>query len=467
MAMDKFATVLKTTSGKQVTRRGLVKGAAGLSVAAAASSTFSVLPVVGQEKAKVTFWTTHSDTGFDALTQIGADFNAQSETQEVEVIQRPPADVSDSASLITAVRGGEGPDVYLLDRFIVAERAAQGLLQDLTPFMEAAGDNTDLTEKYVGFSAAEATYDGKPFALPFDTDVRGLFFNRGILTEAGIDLEPFNFENGPMTFDTLHELIAPLNVDNGDNFDSMGFVPYFGQGFHYTWGFAFGGEFFDYENCQVTPDTPENLAGAQWVYDYCNQYGADKVYAFVQNAIRTGAAPTDSPFVQGRLATMLNGNWMFANFRTYQPDDDIGYTYMPVGTEGQDSYCMAGGWSGVVPQGAKNAEGGYEFVKYLCGPDGSRTYVQMNNNLPVLRELLTDTTLFEEGNLWFVENVFPTTKYRPPLPVGAKYWDELEAAWDAIRLNTSSPEDAYATARTNTQAELDAGGYCPVAAPPA
>ena len=33
--------------------------------------------------------------------------------------------------------------------------------------------------------------------------------------------------------------------------------------------------------------------------------------------------------MQGRLATMLNGNWMFANFRTYQPDDDIGYTYMP------------------------------------------------------------------------------------------------------------------------------------------
>jgi len=464
---DRFNSFVTTTAGKHVSRRSLVKGAAGVGAAAAASAVFAVPMVNAQEKGKVTFWTTHSDIGFDALTKIGEEFNAQSTTSEVEVIQRPPADVSDSASLITAVRGGEGPDVYLLDRFIVAERAAQGLLQDLGPMMEAAGDNTDLTEAYVAFSAAEATYNGTPYALPFDTDVRGLFFNRGMLTEAGVDLEPFNYENGPLTFDALAELVKPVDVDGGDNYEQLGFVPYFGQGFHYTYGFAFGGEFFDYENCQVTPDDPQVIAGAQWVYDYAAAYNPDKLFAFVQNAIRTGAAPTDSPFVQGRLATMINGNWMFANFKTYQPDDDIGYTFMPVQNEGDTSACMAGGWSGVVPQGAKNPEGGYEFVKYLCGPAGSRTYVQMNNNLPVLKELLADASLFDEGNKWFVDNMFPGTKFRPPLPVGAKYWDELEAGWDAIRLNVATPEEAMATVKSNTQAELDSGGYCPIAPPPA
>ncbi len=258
---DKFASFVTTTAGKHVSRRSLVKGAAGVGAAAAASTMFAVPMINAQEKAPVTFWTTHSDIGFDALTQIGDDFNAQSTTSEVEVIQRPAADVSDSASLITAVRGGEGPDVYLLDRFIVAERAAQSLLQDLTPFMEAAGDNTDLTEKYVGFSAAEATYDGKPFALPFDTDVRALFFNRGMLTEAGVDLAPFDYNNGPMTWDAFAEAVAVIDVDGGDNYETLGFVPYFGQGFHYTWGFSFGGEFFDYEACEVTPDNEKVLAG--------------------------------------------------------------------------------------------------------------------------------------------------------------------------------------------------------------
>jgi ABC-type glycerol-3-phosphate transport system substrate-binding protein len=136
---DRFAAFVQTTTGKHVSRRSLVKGAASLGAAAAASSVFAVPMINAQEKGKVTFWTTHSDIGLKALQQIGTDFNAQSTTSEVEVVQRPPADVTDSSSLITAVRGGEGPDVYLLDRFIVAERAAQGLLQELNPLMEAAG----------------------------------------------------------------------------------------------------------------------------------------------------------------------------------------------------------------------------------------------------------------------------------------------------------------------------------------
>ena len=119
----------------------------------------------------------------------------------------------------------------------------------------------------------------------------------------------------------------------------------------------------------------------------------------------------------------------------------------------------------MVPQGAKNTEGGYDFVRYLCGADGSRTYVEMNNNLPVLRELLEDPALFTEDLKWFVDNLFPTTKNRPPLPVGAKYWDEMTAAWEAIYLNTSDPATAMGQAKANVQADIDANGYCPIAAP--
>ncbi len=457
------SSLLDRTAAKQVSRRSLVKGAAGLGAAAAASSVFTVPNVMGQAKGKVTFWTTHSDIGFDALTKIGQDFNAQSTANEVEVVQRPPADVSDSSSLITAVRGGEGPDAYLLDRFIVAERAAQGLLQDLTPMMEAAGENPDLTEKYVEFSAAEATYGGAPYALPFDTDVRALFYNEDLLTAAGVDLAAFDSAKGPMTWDVFAEAIKAVDKDAGANYETLGFVPYFGQGQAYTYGFSFGGDFFDYEACQVTPDNERILAAGQWVYDYTAKYGADKMYAFVQNAIRVGAAPTDSPFVQKRLGSMINGNWMFQNFKKYIPDVKVGYTYIPVAEAGADSTTWAGGWSGVVPQGAKNAEGGYEFVQYLCGPNGSKTYIEMNNNLPVLKELTTDKTLFDENLLWFMDNLFPGTRNRPPLPVGAKYWDELIAAWEAIFLNQADPATALGQAKQNTQADIEANGFCPIA----
>lgn len=449
----------------QVSRRTLVKGAAGLGAAAAASSVFAVPTIVGQAKGPVVFWTTHSAIGLEALQKIGENFNAQSTTSTVEVVQRPPAEVTDSSSLITAVRGGEGPDAYLLDRFIVAERAAQGLLQDLRPLMEAAGENPDLTEKWVPFSAAEATYNDTPFALPFDTDVRALFYNRRMLTEAGVDLAAWDPANGPLTVDQVSEVAKSLNVDDGANYSQVGFVPYFAQGQHYTWGYSWGGEFFDYEACQVTPDHPKVLEAGQWIYDYSAAHGPEKLYAFIQNAMRPGVAPTDNPFIQERLAMMVNGNWMFQQFKTYIPNVDVGYTFIPVPTEGAEYSTWAGGWSGVIPQGAKNVEGGYEFIRYLTGPEGSKTYIELNNNLPVLKELTTDTTLFDENLLWFMENLFPNTQYRPPLPVGAKYWDELQTAWQAIYLNQADPATAMATAKQNTQADLDAGGFCPVPPP--
>jgi maltose-binding protein MalE len=51
--------------------------------------------------------------------------------------------------------------------------------------------------------------------------------------------------------------------------------------------------------------------------------------------------------------------------------------------------------------------------------------------------------------------------------VGAKYWDEMTAAWEAIYLGQADPASAAATAKQNVQADIDAQGYCPIAAPPA
>lgn len=286
-----------------------------------------------------------------------------------------------------------------------------------------------------------------------------------MLTEAGVDLAAWDPANGVLTADQVAEVANTLNVDDGTNFSQVGFVPYFAQGQHYTWGYSWGGEFFDYDACQVTPDHPQVLEAGQWIYDYSAAIGADKLYAFIQNAMRPGVAPTDNPFIQERLAMMVNGNWMFQQFKTYIPNVDVGYTFIPVPAAGAEYSTWAGGWSGVIPQGAKNVEGGYEFIRYLTGAEGSKTYIELNNNLPVLKELTTDTTLFDENLLWFMENLFPNTQYRPPLPVGAKYWDELQTAWQAIYLNQADPATAMASAKQNTQADLDAGGFCPVPPP--
>ncbi len=447
----------------RIDRRSLVKGTAGAAGAAVlASSAFHVPNIIAkQDKTPVLMWTQSTADSLEAQQKIVDTFNEQSEDVEVTLEQIPPGEVTDSAKLITAVRGGTGPDCYYLDRFIVAERAANGLLQDLTQLLEDNDVDPALSD-YLDFAAAEASYDGKPFALPFDTDVRALYYNKTLLTEAGVDLEPFDEANGPMTWDALQEAANAANKDNssGDNFDQMGYVPYFNQAWHYTYGFSWGATFFDKEKCEVTPNTPEMVEAMQWVYDYCADLGPDKVQAFIQAAMKPGAPPQESPWTQNRLATMVTGDWQIASNMNYAPDMDYGITWLPVPNEGDESQTWAGGWSLVIPQGAKQPEAAAKFLIYACGEPGQRIYTEDTAHLPTFAALTEDKSLYNERHLFFAEKLLPTAHNRPPLPVGAKYWDDLTAAFQKIYLNQEEPQPALDEAQKSTQGAL--GPFCPI-----
>src|SRR3981081_4662312 len=53
--------------------------------------------------------------------------------------EKVPGSATDMAKLMADVRTRAGPSVYPLDRFTVAQRAASGLLRDLTPYLKKEG----------------------------------------------------------------------------------------------------------------------------------------------------------------------------------------------------------------------------------------------------------------------------------------------------------------------------------------
>ena len=206
-----------------------------------------------QRRRHVVFWTGSTNpVDLAALRKIVDQFNALGGAT-AELVEVTGSE-TEATALITAVRGGTGPDVYMLDRFTVAQRAADGLLEDLTQF-----DDNPL-DGFIAFAAEEATFDGKAYALPFDTDTRALYYNIGMLEEAGIDPAELDPANGPVTWDRVMEIANQLNEDDGTNYTRMGFVPWQtwanGQGWHYTFGFSWGADFYDEAACQVTPTTP-------------------------------------------------------------------------------------------------------------------------------------------------------------------------------------------------------------------
>ena len=459
MGNNALHDLAKRLRSRRIDRRQFLQGAAALGASATAiSSALRLAPARAQGATNVTFWTTHSDpTDLQALNQIVADFNTANPDTQVELVQRPPQQTAtDVSNLITSVRGGEGPDSYLFDRFSVAQWAAEGLLEDLSQFL----DGQDLSEQYIPFAWQEANFDGKPYGLPFDTDARAIYYNRGLIQAAGIDPAELDAANGPVTFARFGEIALAMNTMEGDNYTQMGFVPWFDQGWHYGYGYSFGGEFFNEAECEVTPDHEGVVAGFQWVYDFAAQLDPTKAEAFIAAAKRPGAPPSEHPFVQGRLGMVVTGDWQIARMPQYAPDIDYGITYMPVPAEGDESVTWAGGWSVVVPVNAKNPEGGFAFTQYMTGEAGQRVYTEVTKHLPTIQALLEDPSLYDERHRFFSEQLLPTAKNRPPLPVGSLYWDELTAAWEKTYLNQEEPQPALAEAKSRVQPRIEQ--YCPI-----
>ncbi|HKG27013.1 MAG TPA: extracellular solute-binding protein, partial [Thermomicrobiales bacterium] len=296
MGSDALRDLIGQMRRGRLSRRQFMGRAAAMGLSATAiSGALRQVPTRAQDAVKVTLWTTFTDPELTTLKSMVDTYNGLAQGHTAELVQIPPAQVTDVTKLMTAVRGGTGPDVYHLDRFIVAQRAADGILQDLSEYGGA-----DELAKHIAFARAEATFDGKPYALPFDTDARALFYNKGMIQGAGLDPAELDASNGPVTWDRVKEIASKLNVqDSNGNFTQMGFVPWLPEAWHYTYGFSWGGKFFDQASCEVTPNDQPIVEAFQWVQNYCNELGADKVSAFGSPSTQPGFDNAQRPFHLG------------------------------------------------------------------------------------------------------------------------------------------------------------------------
>jgi multiple sugar transport system substrate-binding protein len=373
-----------------------------------------------------------------------------------------PGSETDITKLLTAIRGGAAPDVYMVDRFTVPQRAAEGVLAELPDAPAMAGD-------YLEFAWAETQYQDKTYALPFDTDARALYYNIDMIEAAGEDPAQLDIANGPATIETVLGIADAITEEDADgNYTQMGFIPggpgpggnpgALDQGWHYTWGFAYGGTFADTSACQVTPTDPGVVAGYQFLYDFAQERDPEKVSRFVSTNMPDPTNPAQqNAFTTGKLGMVITGDWRIDEMAKYSPDTNYGITYIPVPNEGDEAATWAGGWSVALIPDSDVPDQAWQFMQYFAGTEGQTTYTQETKHLPTLTALLGDASLYDEEHTPFLDFI-EVAHNRPPLAVGAIYWDALTAAQGSVELNTKEPQAALQEVQDSVQPQLDAVG---------
>jgi ABC-type glycerol-3-phosphate transport system substrate-binding protein len=354
--------------------------------------------------------------------------------------------------LLTAIAAGTPPDVFKFDRFIVAQFAAQGFLTDLTEFANKDGVKA---EDYWDFAWEEANYNGKLYALPYDTDTRGLWWNKDLFEEVGLDPE-----KPPATLAELQEMADKLTVKgSNDRITRWGYIPTSDQAWTYTYGFAFKGEFQDPATKRITCAHPQVVASMEWLKGYADHVGVQNLDDFVAACAGNVCNDQNDYFWTGQTAMTCSGDWRVSQQKRYKPDGHYGAAPFPGPEEAAPYASWAGGWSWVIPNGAKSLDAAWRTVAWVCGPEGQDMFNKGTYHIPTNKKAAEDPYYREDPLHAVFMDLLPVSHTRPPIPAGSLLWDRLVQSRDEIVHGTLEPEASLQAVDEVVNAELEKLGF--------
>lgn len=397
---------------------------------------------------EITVWTPYASGHFawEAFGRANAAF--EKEHPGVRVRMQGNKWLSD---IVLGLAGGQRPDVIMVDLPWVPNLALADALMDLGPLMAEKGIRADA---FWPASLKACTWNGRLVALPFNTDPNfALFWNMELFAEAGLpETRP------PATIQELDNYVSKLTVREGAHIKRAGLVPWAVYGFAnslFTWGWAFGGDFYNEAQKRVTADHPQVVQALYWMKGYHDRYGRTGPMG-----LWIGDAGWDHmrPFRSGDLAMTPAGPWELPQLRKNPPAFRIGMGPMPYHeATGKPNPTWLGGHALVIPTSAADPALAWEYASFLAAdPKGSAVYHQVSGWFPSLRSSELYTSLRSDPLTRPFVAILETARFvRPVIPVLDKYSDELSIAVQAVLNGQFTPEDALGQVSFRVQQALD------------
>lgn len=377
----------------------------------------------------VRFW--NGFTGPDGWTMLNLVRRFNAENPDVTVLMQRMDWGTYYNKLFVAGLGGRAPEVFVLHTRALLRFARAGFAAPLDPLLG------DFPTDDLDANVWEATrFDGRHYGLPLDVHAMGMYVNRRLFRDAGLDPD-----RPPADRESFLEAMRRLRKPGTNGApDQWGYVFTNFETCTYTFLKQFGGQIFDPKTGRCVLDSPENVAAL----------------AFCRQLIADGLAPNPEGFDswigfrQGRVGMVFEGIYMLADLQK-QKDLDFGGAPVPQVT-GQravwaDSHnlCLKSG----VPERVRDAA--WRFVRFLS--DHSLDWAD-GGQIPT-RPSLRDTARFRA---MAVQSAFarqiPYVEYLPRVPFVFEYQTEYNLAIEKILRGKESPQSALAAARSRVDAIL-------------
>jgi multiple sugar transport system substrate-binding protein len=381
----------------------------------------------------ITYW---SPFGGDSLKwdqwRIG-EFQKANPDVKVDLVATPSGGIT-NGKLLAAIAGGDAPDIVLSDNASATYSfAANGTavpwdmskitlrIQDMLPGMR------EITQ-----------IDGQTYILPADTNVIMLYMNKKVFKEAGLDVN-----KPPKTLAELDALAAKLDKFSGSTIDRFGFIPWldYGSDNAFYWPWMFGATIYDTKTRKLNLTDDKMVHVYTWMNMYAQKRSATAMKSFTSGF---GALfSPDHPFMTGKVAMTVVGNWFTNALRIYAPTIEYAVAKVPVPPGGRAGATVFQSNVWMIPKGAKNAELVYRFVNFC------ETTKVLSNDFDIWRSIPTNDKQFDEVSwtkkgdpIYRIERQLannPESGHPALTRVAAELQNDLNALRDDVIYNNKDP----------------------------
>ncbi|MFJ8919697.1 arabinogalactan oligomer / maltooligosaccharide transport system substrate-binding protein [Streptomyces sp. LamerLS-316] len=374
----------------------------------------------GELSGTVTWWDTSNVGSEDKVfKKIAEGFEKKHPKVDVKYVSVPFGEAQNKFK--NAAQAGSGaPDVIRSEVAWTPEFADLGYLAPLDG-TAALKDQDDFLKQ----AAASTKYKGKTYAVPQVIDSMGIFYNKKMFADAGV--EP------PAKIADLKAVAKKIKDKTGKTGLYLR-----GDDSYYFLSFLYGegGDLVDADSKTVTVDNAEGV----------------KAFGVVKDLVESGAAKTDatdgwenmmSAFKNGDVAMMINGPWAVADTLTGKEFTDkanLGISTVPAGSAAQGA--PQGGHNLAVYAGSKNLDASYAFVDYMTSVESQAQTAGELNLLPTRTSAYSKKEAVDSEIVQFFKPVVESSVERPWIPETGSLFAPLNVEYTKVLTGQTTPEKA-------------------------
>lgn len=266
------------------------------------------------------------------------------------------------------------PDVITLDG---PNTAAYAKSKVITPLDDYLKDNN--MEDVLDSIKQQGTYDGKFYAFGYSESNVGIYYNKKMFKEAGIDESSLPTLKKPWTWDEFKtvskklkdhfkEAAIDFRLNSNDEMLPYAYMPL-------IW--SNGGSVVNEDGTKAE--------------GYFNSKESTQAVQFIQDLVKEGyttVSPVEKGFETGQYPMVLSGSWTIADLQTNYKDIDFGILPYPVSNKTKKLVSPSGSWQLAVTTKSNKKDAAAEFVKFATNTESSEILSLGNSVLPIRKSTI-------------------------------------------------------------------------------